>query len=82
LTYSNQRSADNLYTGKYMIMWKRDHSGRLKILSEAFGSDKHIDPEDIPYAAVEVPEKRVLDKDILSPKLLPEIEGFEHMCHT
>jgi len=77
LSYSTRPGAEIHYTGKYMTMWKRSISGEFKILSEAFGSDKYIRPEDIPYATVEVKESRTLEKNILSQKLLPEIEEFD-----
>ncbi len=54
LGYSTKAGVVKYYNGKYMTMWKRDDSGRLKIISEAFGSDKYIKPEDMPYATVEV----------------------------
>jgi ketosteroid isomerase-like protein len=77
LSYSTRPNAEIHYTGKYMIMWKRDLSGKLKILSDAFGSDKYINAEDMPYASVEVKETRVLEENIVSRKLLPEIEEFD-----
>ena len=77
LGYSTKPGPGNYYKGKYMTMWKRDSSGRLKIISEAFGSDEYIKPEDMPYASVEVKETRKLDESILSQKLRPEIEEFD-----
>ncbi len=77
LAWSAKPGEKKNYNGKYMIMWKRDASGRLKIISEAFGSDKFIKPDEIPYASVEVKENRKPDTNILSQKLLPEIEEFD-----
>jgi ketosteroid isomerase-like protein len=77
LGYSTKAGAGKYYNGKYITMWKRDGSGRLKIISEAFGSDKYIKPEDMPYASVEVKETRKPDENILSQKLLPEIGEFD-----
>ena len=75
--YQTKPGLVNYYSGKYMNMWKRDNSGRLKIISEAFGSDKYIEPEDMPYATVEVKGTVKLDESIISQKLLPEIEEFD-----
>ena len=75
--YPTKLDSLNYYNGKYMNMWKRDNSGRLKIISEAFGSDKYVKPEDVPYATVEVKETGKLDESILSQKLLPEIAEFD-----
>jgi len=77
LRYSIKPGTENEYTGKYMTMWKRNAAGKLNILSEAFGSDKHIGPEDIPYAMVEVKKSRFLEKNIVSKKLQPAIEEFD-----
>jgi len=77
LGYPKKPGIQSYYNGKYMTMWKRDSSGRFTIISEAFGSDKYIKPEDMPYASVEVIENGKLDESILSQKLLPEIEEFD-----
>ncbi|HEY2727093.1 MAG TPA: hypothetical protein VGI61_07975 [Parafilimonas sp.] len=77
LTYSMQNGAENNYTGKYMVMWKRDILGHLKILSEAFGSDKYINPEDVPYAMVKVENSAVLKSNMINLKLLPQIEQVD-----
>jgi ketosteroid isomerase-like protein len=77
LVYSISNGAEKNYAGKYMIMWKRNTSGILKIISEAFGSDKNINPEDIPYAAVDVKDSLLLNNNMVSSKLQPEIEQFD-----
>ena len=77
LTSSKNGVPAPAYAGKYMIMWKRYSSTSLKILSEAFGSDKHVSPQDIPYAGVEVPDRRPLDSDDVSQALQPAIEAFD-----
>src|SRR5580698_1449143 len=77
LRYTTRPDSEFRYTAKYMIMWKRNSAGNLKILSEAFGSDTYIKPEDMPYARVEVNQTRVLDHNILSRQLEPEIEAFD-----
>ena len=77
LSYSKKSGPGLQYRGKYMIIWKRSISGKLKIISEAFGSDTFIKPEDMPYAMVVVKETRVLDKNMVSEKLRPCIEAFD-----
>ena len=77
LTYSTTQHSKNNYTGKYMIMWKRNAKMKLNILSEAFGSDKFIGPENVPYAGVQIKESYVLDKNIVSNELRPEIEEVD-----
>jgi ketosteroid isomerase-like protein len=64
------------YNGKYMILWKRDKKGNLRIVSEAFGSDKYIEPENVPYSAVQVQENNLEAKDDISKELMAEIEEF------
>jgi hypothetical protein len=76
--YSKKPGAENDYNGKYMTMWKRDSLGKLKIISEAFGSDKYINREDMPYASVVVEEtKKQEEVNVLSEKLRPGIEEFD-----
>ncbi len=62
LSYSTKLISENEYKGKYMTMWKRRIEGKLNILSEAFGSDKNINPEDVPYKNVEMKENKILEK--------------------
>jgi ketosteroid isomerase-like protein len=63
---------ETYYNGKYMTMWKRDSQGKLKIISEALGSDKYIDREDMPYAAVVVEE---IDKGVVNAVLTGDGEA-------
>ncbi|MDP4247476.1 MAG: hypothetical protein Q8932_16680 [Bacteroidota bacterium] len=67
----------NVYSAKYMIMWKRNRQGRLRIISEAFGSDKMINPEEMPYAMVQVKDNPGLKGNHLSKELEPEILAFD-----
>ena len=59
---------DKEYEGHYMILWKRNGSGRLSIVSETFGANKYIEPQDVPYASVKLvkssvtPTPRVIDQ--------------------
>jgi ketosteroid isomerase-like protein len=76
--YSKKPGPENYYNGKYMTMWKRDSLGKLKIISEAFGSDKFIKPEDMPYAPVMVEDTNKPEEvNILSEKLRAEIGEFD-----
>ncbi|WP_207513686.1 YybH family protein [Longitalea luteola] len=79
LGYSTDRNVTGNYTGKYMIMWKRNSASQLSMLSEAFGSDRNIGPADVPYANVVVKENFVLDKNILSTELAKDIEAADKM---
>ena len=56
--YSKKLGPENYYNGKYMTMWKRNGLGKLKIISEAFGSDKYNKQEDMPHASVVVEETK------------------------
>ncbi len=51
-----QQRSDSIqeYKGKYLIVWKSDRSGTLKIVSEIFGSDVFLNPKDVPYSRVSV----------------------------
>jgi ketosteroid isomerase-like protein len=76
--YSKKLGPENYYNGKYMTMWKRDNLGKLKIISEAFGSDTYIKQEDIPYALAVLEEtKKPEEVNVLSEKLRTEIEEFD-----
>lgn len=77
LYYSTKLKPGNEYSGKYMIMWQRNAEGKLKIISEAFGADKYVKPEDMPYASVEVTDSKPLEKNILDKKTAPEMEEFD-----
>jgi len=56
LTYSDESASGKQqeYRGKYMVIWKNPESGKLKIMSEAFGADSYIAPENVPYAKINV----------------------------
>jgi len=54
VTYKIATSAIREYTGKYMVIWRQDNSGQLKIFAEAFGADHYVEPADIPYAPGDV----------------------------
>jgi ketosteroid isomerase-like protein len=77
MDYSVQGNTEHSYTGKYMVMWKRNFKGVLKILSEAFGSDRYIESENVPYATIAVEERNALDKNIIRSKLKAEVEVFD-----
>lgn len=77
LIYSTQANQKNDYTGKYMAMWKHDANKRLRILSEAFGSDKYIEAKNVPYARVEVKNSFVLNTNMVSDKVSKEIEEID-----
>lgn len=74
LNYSSLHNSQQEYDGNYMIMWKKDSKGEINIVSEAFGSDKYIEAEDVPYKDVNVEESIVIAKHNVSKKLQVEIE--------
>jgi ketosteroid isomerase-like protein len=74
LTYSSIQRSQNEYKGKYMILWKTSINGNLNIVSEAFGADKYIEPEAVPYADVQIEETIFTAKHNVSSQLLAEIE--------
>jgi ketosteroid isomerase-like protein len=77
MDYLVKGNTEHSYTGKYMVMWKRNPKGVLKILSEAFGSDRYIESENVPYATIAVEERNALDKNIIGGKLKAEVEAFD-----
>jgi ketosteroid isomerase-like protein len=77
LDYLKQNGDGASYTGKYMMMWKINDDGSLRILSEIFGSDRSINPNKMPYALVMVKENDLLKKNILGKKLAGEVGTFD-----
>lgn len=77
LQYSTALNANAEYLGKYMVMWVRNRTGKLSILSEIFGSDKGINPEAMPYATVKVKANTSLDRNTVVKKVQPEIEEYD-----
>lgn len=78
LNFSSRTNSSGKYNGKYMILWKRDSKGSLRILSEAFGADQYIEPEDVPYADIQVAESNFVAKHTVSNQLLKEIDDFNN----
>jgi ketosteroid isomerase-like protein len=54
LNFSTDHKKNGEYAGKYMMLWKRDKDKKLRIVSETFGAEKPIEPEEVPYAEVQV----------------------------
>lgn len=78
LNYSSGHNSQNEYKGKYMILWKRGINGDLNIISETFGADKYIEPEDVPYADIQVKESHFVAKHTINKQLYEEIEAFDN----
>lgn len=78
LNYSSVSNSPGEYMGKYMILWKRESNGNLNIISETFGADKYIEPEDVPYAGIQVQESHFVAKHTINNKLYEEIEAFNN----
>src|SRR5687767_12610128 len=77
LTYSSVSHPQDQYSGKYMILWKGDKAGNLKIVSETFGASTYIEPEAVPYANVQVEQINFTDTHRVSKKLIAEVEAFD-----
>ena len=76
-SYASLRKPQGKYNGNYMILWKRNVGGDLSIISETFGADKDIDPGDVPYADVQIPQGNFVDNHNVSQQLQFEIEEFD-----
>jgi ketosteroid isomerase-like protein len=74
--YASLRKPQGEYNGKYMILWKRNIGGDLSIVSETFGADKHIEPGDVPYTDVKIPQGNFVGDYSISKQLQAEIEEF------
>lgn len=75
--YSSIKKSPAGYKGNYMVLWKRDNTGKLRIVSETFGSDTYIETDAVPYADVAVEKIEFTDGDKMSKKLLAEVEAFD-----
>ena len=75
--YTSLRKPQGEYNGNYMKLWKRNMGGDLSIVSETFGADKDIDPGDVPYADVQIPQGNFVDNYNVSKQLQSEIEEFD-----
>ena len=77
LKFSSAHDPQGEYSGKYMILWRNDNEGKLKIVSETFGADQHIEPEAVPYANVQVDETPFTALDRVGRRLIAEVEAFD-----
>ncbi len=75
--YASLRKPQGEYNGNYMILWKRNIGGDLRIVSETFGAEKNIDPRDVPYADVQIPQGSFVGNYSVSKQLQSEIEEFD-----
>lgn len=75
--YSSIRNPQGEYGGNYMVLWKRDHAGKLSIISETFGADKYLEPEVMPYAVVPLEKINFTGVDKANKSLLVEVEAFD-----
>lgn len=75
--YSSINNSTGEYKGHYMVLWKRDNSGNLKIVSETFGADTYIEPEAVPYADVQVEKTNFTAVDKVNKKLIKKVEEFD-----
>jgi len=75
-TFVLDYATEQIYKGKYMIIWKRQPASSWKILAEAFGADTQVKSQDMPYASVTVPEKDPLDSTQVRPAFAPILDAF------
>lgn len=75
--YSSIKNPQGEYNGNYMVLWKSDKDGKLRILSETFGADGYIEPDVVPYADVEVEETIFAAIAHVNKKLIAEVEEFD-----
>jgi ketosteroid isomerase-like protein len=65
------------YEGHYMILWKQNESGGLSIVSETFGANKYIEPQDVPYASVKLLQSSFTPTPRVNNKLYTDIIAFD-----
>ncbi len=65
------------YEGHYMILWKRNGSGELKIVSETFGANEYIGPQDVPYASVQLAQSGFTPMHKVSNQIYDEVIAFD-----
>jgi ketosteroid isomerase-like protein len=74
LTYASDNNPNNEYKCKYMVMWKKDDNEKLKIISETFGAEKYIEPNEVPYATVTVEASNFVERSNVTKQVMREIE--------
>jgi len=65
------------YKGHYMILWKRNRSGDLRIVSETFGANGYIEPQEVPYASVKLEQSRFTPTHSVSNQIYTEVIAFD-----
>ncbi|MGC3943273.1 MAG: hypothetical protein QM762_01830 [Chryseolinea sp.] len=75
--YSTTKNPQGEYSGHYMVLWKQYKAGKLSIVSETFGAEKYIEPEDVPYADVQVAKTTFAAIDKVNKKVIAEVEAFD-----
>jgi ketosteroid isomerase-like protein len=75
--YSSTKNPPGEYKGNYMVLWKSDTDGKLRIVSETFGADTYIEPEVVPYAAVQVEKTNFTAIDHVNKQLIADVEAFD-----
>lgn len=75
--YSSNKNPQGEYKGNYMVLWRNDNNGKLRITSETFGADTYIEPEVVPYPDVQVEETNFTAIDNVNKKLIAEVKEFD-----
>lgn len=77
LLYDSGKVAARKYAGNYMVMWKRDKKGKLKIMAELFGSSSYLSARDVPYAHVTVKDSAAKQGYQVSDPILAQVTSFD-----
>ncbi len=57
IDYLDAKNERKQYDGMYLVIWKQDPNGQLRMLSEGFCSDKYRQAKEMPYADIDVFEQ-------------------------
>lgn len=76
MNYLSRHQLQGEYNGKYMVVWRNGNGKKLSIVSETFGANKYLEPEDVPFADVKVEASNFVAKNNVSKQLQKEVEEF------
>lgn len=77
LEYTITGKRQKEYEGHYMILWKRNGSGHLNIVSETFGANRYLEPEDVPYAGVPLEQSKFTPEHAVSQQVYADVIEFD-----
>lgn len=78
LSYSHtiNKAEETIYHGKYMVFWQQGNEGQWRILSEIFGSETYLTPEEVPYAKVTIKECEMSENLNVDPELWSRVNNL------